>query len=91
MLLVAAETIAERFKSKMPHSRTLAASAKAEIAELRDEQIADLPNNQLILAIRAAQLPYLNQRFEHRLEFCSRDILVRLVHLARHCCRNQGH
>lgn len=89
MLLISAETIAERLKSKSPQPRAI--SAKSEIADLRDEEITDLPDNQLIAAIRAARLPYLNQRFEHRLEYCNREILVRLVHLARHCCRNEGH
>ncbi len=89
MLLLPAETISHRLTGKSPVRSSV--SAKTEIADLRDEEISDLPNDKLIAAIRAAQLPYLNRRFEHRLEFCNREVLERLVHLARHCCRNQGH
>ncbi|QDT50082.1 hypothetical protein Pan258_41380 [Symmachiella dynata] len=89
MLLLPAEKIAKRLQTPQPNRNT--SSTKGEIAEYRDEEISDLPDNELIAAIRAAQLPYLSQRFEDRLEYCDRDVLERLVHLARHCCRNQGH
>jgi len=87
MLLFPAEKIAKRLLTPQPNRSP--SSTKGEIAEFGDEEIIDLPDNKLIAAIRAAQLPYLSPRFEDRLEYCDRDILVRLVHLARHCCRNQ--
>lgn len=64
---------------------------KPDVAELDSEEIAGMDCADLIEAIRAAHLPFLQSEFEHRLEFCDREMLERLVYLARRCCRNQGY
>ena len=66
-------------------------TSKPEVAELRNKEVAELSCTELIEAIRAAKLPCLLSNFEHRLEFCDREMLKKLTYLARRCCRNQGY
>jgi len=45
----------------------------------------------LIRVVQAAELPWLSPRTRERLLYLDRMTLERLAHLARRCCRNQGH
>ena len=64
---------------------------KSDVAELRDDEIAELCDADMIAAICAAHLPCLNEQSENRLKFYDHRMLQRLVYLARQCCRNQGY
>jgi len=65
-------------------------AVKADVASLWHEEIAELDDEELVQMIRAAKLPLIDEEFEKRLQFCSRETLERIAHLACHCCRNQG-
>lgn len=64
---------------------------KGDVADLRDDEIAELCDEDLIEAIFAAHLPCLNEQYQNRLKFYDHQMLQRLVYLARQCCRNQGY
>jgi hypothetical protein len=61
---------------------------KSSVAELSAGQIADMPHDELVDAIRVVLVPSVD---EDRLQFQERSTLLRLVYLARRCCRNQGY
>jgi hypothetical protein len=61
---------------------------KSWIAELSSEDIAQMSNRELSWAIRDSQLP-LAGHVEEDLEYYGRDILERLVFLAREMCRHR--
>jgi hypothetical protein len=65
---------------------------KQMIAELPDDVIAALTRDELLRLIQAAAVPVLNRaELADRLPFYEHALLVRLAHLARHCCQNQRH
>lgn len=63
---------------------------QSDVAELSPVQISRMTRDELVRVIRAAQLPLVRPEIDEQLEFYDRPTLVRLVYLARRCCRNQG-
>ncbi|MBW3542936.1 MAG: hypothetical protein KY476_21960, partial [Planctomycetes bacterium] len=64
---------------------------KASVASLSHGHIARMPREQLVEALRAADLPLLDEEALGRLPKLERSTLERLLFLARRCCRNQGY
>ncbi len=87
--MISFETKDEQLQSRS--TRTGSFSSKADVAKLRAEQISRLSREELIDAIRTAQMPKVGPEMEERLPYCDNEILRRMVFLARHCCRNQGY
>lgn len=69
---------------------TLEALDQSDIAELSPVQISRMTCDALVRIIRVAQLPLVRPEIDEQLEFYDRPTLVRLVYLARRCCRNRG-
>ena len=82
------EPAAARTRTFAPHADGQTYYTKASVAELSAVQIADMPHNELVDAIRVVLVPSVD---EDRLRFQERSTLLRLVYLARRCCRNQGY
>ena len=59
---------------------------KASVAELSARQITDMSHDELVDAICVVLVPSVD---EDHLKFQERATLLRLVYLARRCCRNQ--
>ena len=66
-------------------------SGKSDVAELSPGQISTMNHKELVDAVLAADLPLIGDQWRERLLFKDRETLVRLVYLARRCCRNQGY
>jgi hypothetical protein len=65
--------------------------SKAAIAELSPAEIRRMTHEELVRAIRTAQMSFLrNDELEH-LQYLDRLTLERLAYLARRTCRNQGY
>ncbi len=74
-----------------PASGVDQAANKHLIADLSADSISRMTSEEMIVAIRAAGLPFPHRDDSRRLEFFSRDTLQRLLFLCRHCCRNRQH
>ena len=61
---------------------------KESVAELSLVEIESMTHDDLLSAIRAVVLPFVD---EDRLEYQDRQTLLRLLYLARQSCRNQGY
>ena len=61
---------------------------KESVAELSLCEIEAMSRDDLLNAIRAVVVPFVD---DDRLEFQERETLLRLLYLARQCCRNQGY
>jgi len=61
---------------------------KGSVAELSLCEIEAMSRDDLLNAIRAVIMPFVD---DDRLEFQDRRTLLRLLYLARQSCRNQGH
>ena len=61
---------------------------KESVAELSLCEIEAMTRDNLGNAIRAVVVPFVD---DDRLEFQDRRTLLRLLYLARQCCRNQGY
>jgi hypothetical protein len=61
---------------------------KESVAELSLCEIETMSRDELLNAIRAVVVPFVD---DDRLEFQERETLLRLLYLARQCCRNQGY
>jgi hypothetical protein len=61
---------------------------KESVAELSLLEIEAMSRDDLVSAIRAVVVPFIE---EDRLEYQDRKTLLRLLYLARQCCRNQGY
>ncbi|MBT4867194.1 MAG: hypothetical protein HON53_18980 [Planctomycetaceae bacterium] len=61
---------------------------KESVAELSLCEIETMSRGDLVNAIRAVVVPFVE---DDRLEFQERETLLRLLYLARQCCRNQGY
>jgi hypothetical protein len=61
---------------------------KESVAELSLCEIEAMPHDDLLNAIRAVVVPFVD---DDRLDFQDRKTLLRLLYLARQCCRNQGY
>jgi|GEM_PF-2172386 len=59
------------------------------VADLTDDQIRQMKNEELERVIQAVNPAFLNQSCRKRLPFLDRVALERLAFLARFCCRNQ--
>lgn len=64
---------------------------KSTVAELTVREIEQMRRDELISAIRGAQLPLLSAEMTDRLRYRDRDTLERILYLARRACRNQGY
>lgn len=64
---------------------------KADVARLSPQQIYRMSRDEMVRAVRAADLPLVDRETSQRLMYCDRETLERLVYLARRCCRNQGY
>lgn len=64
---------------------------KDSVAALAGVQIEQLERDELIRAIKAAQVPFIRPSDEKRLAMYDNDTLRRLVYLSRRVCRNQGY
>jgi hypothetical protein len=64
---------------------------KPAVAGLAVGMISEMGREELIRVIHGADLPLINSRNRHRLQYLDRSSLERLAQLARRCCRNQGY
>ena len=86
-------------QTQQPHMQSQRDSAgsvvhqltKAMVAELSLAEIREMSVEQLVDAIRAAQVPLFRDAVIRHLQFYDRMTLKQLVYLARRCCRNQGY
>ena len=60
-----------------------------DIAELSPIQISRMTPEELIRVIEASPLPQLRPEIECHLKYYDRQLLERLVYLARQCCRKK--
>lgn len=65
------------------------ASNVRRIAELRDEQIAEMNRDEIVECLSRLRPPFLERRVFRRLEFFDGTTLQRILFLCRRCCRNQ--
>lgn len=78
-------------RSKRPaDGRPAEVRSKAEVARLSPQQIYKMGREEMVQAIRVAQLPQVDRQTSQRLMYCDRATLERMVYLARRSCRNQG-
>ena len=76
----------------LPRDERCEALDKSSIAELSAALIDSMTCGELVQMICASKLPILRRSNLHgRLAFYDRETLVRLAHLARQCCQNQGY
>jgi hypothetical protein len=61
---------------------------KESVADLSLCEIETMSRDDLLNAIRVVVMPFVE---DDRLEFQERTTLLRLLYLARQCCRNQGY
>ena len=59
-----------------------------EIADLSDEQIEAMSDEELIDLARASEHPWPDAALNPHLEYADRPMLLRLAFLVRNCCRN---
>jgi hypothetical protein len=71
-------------------ARELFAPDKPYVAGLTSDQIEQMPERELVDAIRASHLP-LGPEVSRGLQYYGRDALMRLLFLARKTCRHQGY
>jgi hypothetical protein len=64
---------------------------KPAVASLAIGTISEMSREELIRVIHGADLPLINNRNRHRLQYLDQASLQRLAQLARRCCRNQGY
>lgn len=65
---------------------------KSTVADLSSSAIDQMTCEELVRVIIAAELPqYLGRWRSFELPYGDRAALLRLAHLARRCCRNQGY
>lgn len=59
------------------------------IADLSNEQIQLMTEEEMLRVIKAAQIDFMDQDYIQRLTYLDRCVLERLVYLARFSCQNQ--
>lgn len=65
---------------------------KSTVADLSSSAIEQMTCEELVRVITAAELPQqLGRGRSLELPYGDREALLRLAHLARRCCRNQGY
>jgi len=75
------------------HSELIAAensqrSCRREAADLSNEQIESMSDDELFELIRASEHPWDDGEMERHLIYADRSTLLRLTYLVRNCCRN---
>lgn len=76
---------------RRPTRKGRTALSKPAIAELTSAEIDEMTSSELVNVVRAARLASLAPWPDPELHEYDREKLVRLVHLARRCCRQQGY
>jgi hypothetical protein len=61
---------------------------RSEIADLSDEQIESMSDEELIDLARASEHPWPDAALNPHLKYADRPMLLRLAFLVRNCCRN---
>ena len=63
-------------------------ACRREIADLSNEQIQSMSDDELFKMIRASEHPWESDAMERHLIYADRSTLLRLAYLVRNCCRN---
>ena len=81
---------AERDRPGLPRTavRHAPCRCRSEIADLTDEQIEAMSDEELIELARASEHPWPDAAVDPHLEYADRPMLLRLAFLVRNCCRN---
>jgi hypothetical protein len=81
----------EAFQFRCTAATPLDCFDKAAVAELSDQQIAQMSGDELIEALRHAQLPFFSTKLRESLQTRDHHSLRRLVFEARRMCRVRGY
>jgi len=81
---------AQRDRSGLSRSeaRDAPCRCRSEIADLSDEQIESMSDEELIALARTSEHPWSDAALDPHLQYADRPLLLRLAFLVRNCCRN---
>lgn len=75
-------------RSASTDAENVECACRHETADLSNEQIESMSDDELFKLIRASEHPWEDSEMERHLIYADRSTLLRLAYLVRNCCRN---